>query len=90
AAKQAETTWKLVFLGAAGVGKTALIHRFLQDTFEVKHRRTVEELHSREYEVDTGVKIIVEILDTSGKGRFQFHPKIERMYWFKQSPNKIN
>ena len=65
-----KTRVRLVFLGAAGVGKTALIRRFLQDTFEAKHRRTVEELHSREYEVGPGVKITVEILDTSGSYSF--------------------
>ncbi|XP_049576525.1 GTP-binding protein Rhes [Syngnathus scovelli] len=64
-----KTQVRLVFLGAAGVGKTALIHRFLQDTFEAKHRRTVEELHSREYDIG-GVKITVEILDTSGSYSF--------------------
>ncbi|XP_077381433.1 rasd family member 4 [Festucalex cinctus] len=64
-----KTQVRLVFLGAAGVGKTSLIRRFLQDTFEAKHRRTVEELHSREYDVG-GVKITVEILDTSGSYSF--------------------
>ncbi|KFO13090.1 GTP-binding protein Rhes, partial [Balearica regulorum gibbericeps] len=58
-----------VFLGAAGVGKTALIRRFLMDTFEPKHRRTVEELHSKEYEV-SGATVKVEILDTSGSYSF--------------------
>uniref|UniRef100_A0A8D0GPY2 RHES protein n=1 Tax=Sphenodon punctatus TaxID=8508 RepID=A0A8D0GPY2_SPHPU len=60
---------RLVFLGEAGVGKTALICRFLQDTFEPKHRRTVEELHSKEYEVGEAT-IKVEILDTSGSYSF--------------------
>ncbi|XP_008942356.1 PREDICTED: GTP-binding protein Rhes-like, partial [Merops nubicus] len=60
---------RLVFLGAAGVGKTALIRRFLMDTFEPKHRRTVEELHSKEYEV-SGATVTVEILDTSGSYSF--------------------
>ncbi|KAM9817915.1 GTP-binding protein Rhes-like [Syngnathus typhle] len=64
-----KTQVRLVFLGAAGVGKTALIRRFLQDTFEAKHRRTVEELHSREYDIG-GAKITVEILDTSGSYSF--------------------
>ncbi|XP_063152583.1 GTP-binding protein Rhes-like [Candoia aspera] len=60
---------RLVFLGAAGVGKTSLIRRFLQNTFEPKHRRTVEELHSKEYEV-SGITFKVEILDTSGSYSF--------------------
>lgn len=64
-----KTQVRLVFLGAAGVGKTALIRRFLQDSFEPKHRRTVEELHSKEYDIG-GVKVTVEILDTSGSYSF--------------------
>ncbi|XP_068177770.1 ras-related protein Rap-1b-like [Antennarius striatus] len=64
-----KTQVRLVFLGAAGVGKTALIQRFLQDTFDPKHRRTVEELHRKEYDIG-GVKITVEILDTSGSYSF--------------------
>uniref|UniRef100_A0A673M973 RASD family member 3 n=1 Tax=Sinocyclocheilus rhinocerous TaxID=307959 RepID=A0A673M973_9TELE len=39
-------TVRFVFLGAAGVGKTALIIRFLQDRFDSKYTRTVEELHA--------------------------------------------
>ncbi|XP_029914275.1 ras-related protein Rap-1b-like [Myripristis murdjan] len=64
-----KTEVRLVFLGAAGVGKTALIRRFLQDTFEPKHRRTVEELHSKEYDVG-GIKITIHIMDTSGSYSF--------------------
>ncbi|XP_061761813.1 ras-related protein Rap-1b-like [Nerophis ophidion] len=63
------TNVRLVFLGAAGVGKTALIRRFLTDTFEPKHRRTVEELHREEYEVG-GVKVSINIMDTSGSYSF--------------------
>ncbi|KAF7655105.1 hypothetical protein LDENG_00060790 [Lucifuga dentata] len=64
-----KTQVRLVFLGSAGVGKTALIRRFLQDSFEPKHRRTVEELHSKEYDIG-GVKVTVEIMDTSGSYSF--------------------
>ena len=64
-----KTQVRLVFLGAAGVGKTALIRRFLQDSFEPKHRRTVEELHSKEYEI-SGIKVTIEIMDTSGSYSF--------------------
>uniref|UniRef100_A0A1A8FGF7 Uncharacterized protein n=1 Tax=Nothobranchius korthausae TaxID=1143690 RepID=A0A1A8FGF7_9TELE len=64
-----KTEVRLVFLGAGGVGKTALIQRFLKDTFEPKHRRTVEELHRKEYEVG-GIKVIINIMDTSGSYSF--------------------
>ncbi|XP_047434906.1 RASD family member 3 [Mugil cephalus] len=64
-------TVRLVFLGAAGVGKSALIHRFLRDRFEHKYTRTVEELHVLEYDnlASTG-KTRLEILDTSGSYSF--------------------
>ncbi|XP_020506331.1 ras-related protein Rap-2a [Labrus bergylta] len=64
-----KTEVRLVFLGAAGVGKTAIIQRFLKDTFEPKHRRTVEELHRKEFEVG-GVKVTINIMDTSGSYSF--------------------
>ncbi|KPP69037.1 GTP-binding protein Rhes-like [Scleropages formosus] len=64
-----KTTVRLVFFGAAGVGKTALIQRFLQDRFEHRYKRTVEELHSVEYE-SHGAHICVEIMDTSGSYSF--------------------
>ncbi|XP_041073071.1 rasd family member 4 [Carcharodon carcharias] len=60
---------RLVFLGAAGVGKTSLIRRFLLDTFESKYKRTVDELHSKEYDVGS-VKVKIEIMDTSGSYSF--------------------
>ncbi|XP_075209705.1 dexamethasone-induced Ras-related protein 1 [Chanos chanos] len=64
-----QRTVRFVFLGAAGVGKTAIIHRFLHDRFESKHTRTVEELHSLEYDTD-GARVCIEILDTSGSYPF--------------------
>ncbi|KAF3687914.1 GTP-binding protein Rhes Ras -like protein enriched in striatum [Channa argus] len=61
---------RLVFLGAAGVGKSALIHRFLHDRFELKYTRTVEELHVLEYDMAGSGKMRLEILDTSGSYSF--------------------
>ncbi|XP_028265223.1 RASD family member 3 [Parambassis ranga] len=63
-------TVRLVFLGAAGVGKSALIHRFLHDRFEHKYTRTVEELHVLEYDTAGSGKMRLEILDTSGSYPF--------------------
>lgn len=59
-------TVRLVFLGAAGVGKTALIRRFLHERFEHRYARTVEELHSLELDARTRL----EILDTGGSYSF--------------------
>uniref|UniRef100_A0A8C8RUQ6 Uncharacterized protein n=1 Tax=Pelusios castaneus TaxID=367368 RepID=A0A8C8RUQ6_9SAUR len=65
-----EARVRLVFFGAAGVGKTALIRRFLQDAFEARHRRTVEELHLLELEAGPELRLRLEILDTSGSYSF--------------------
>ncbi|XP_076004166.1 ras-related protein Rap-1b-like [Genypterus blacodes] len=64
------STVRLVFLGAAGVGKSALIRRFLHDRFEPKYTRTVEELHALEYDDTAGGKTRLEVLDTSGSYSF--------------------
>ncbi|KAM3865036.1 RASD family member 3 [Diretmus argenteus] len=65
------STVRLVFLGAAGVGKSALIRRFLHDHFEHKYTRTVEELHALEYDTAGAAgKVRLEILDTSGSYSF--------------------
>ncbi|XP_031145014.1 RASD family member 3 [Sander lucioperca] len=63
-------TVRLVFLGAARVGKSALIRRFLHDSFEHKYTRTVEELHVLEYDPAGSGKMRLEILDTSGSYSF--------------------
>ncbi|XP_061081048.1 ras-related protein Rap-1b-like [Conger conger] len=73
--RKENTVVRLVFLGAAGVGKTALIQRFLQDSFNHKYKRTVEELHSIEYDID-GAKIRIEIMDTSGSYSFPAMKKL--------------
>ncbi|XP_019340999.2 ras-related protein Rap-2a-like [Alligator mississippiensis] len=69
-AVQAETSVRLAVLGAAGVGKTALVRRLLRGSFEARHRRTVEELHVLELEPEPGRRLRLEILDTSGSYSF--------------------
>ncbi len=64
------TAVRLAFLGAAGVGKSALICRFLHDRFEQKYTRTVEDIHALEYETAGSGKMRLEILDTSGSYQF--------------------
>uniref|UniRef100_A0A3Q3K3I7 Uncharacterized protein n=1 Tax=Monopterus albus TaxID=43700 RepID=A0A3Q3K3I7_MONAL len=68
--KHRKKTIRLVFLGAARVGKSALIRRFLHDRFEHKYTRTVEELHVLEYDAAGSGKMRLEILDTSGSYSF--------------------
>ncbi|XP_069955305.1 ras-related protein Rap-1b isoform X2 [Cherax quadricarinatus] len=61
--------YKVVIMGAAKVGKTAIINQFLYDTFTSKYTRTVEEMHHGEYEV-SGISLTLDILDTSGSYEF--------------------
>ena len=44
---------RLVFLGGGGVGKTAIVRRFLFNTFNEKHRPTVEDLFFKEFNLGT-------------------------------------
>lgn len=60
---------RIVFLGSGKVGKTSLIKRFLDNTYNDKYRPTVEDLFTREYEIN-GRVISVEIMDTSGSYNF--------------------
>ncbi|XP_064478956.1 GTP-binding protein Rhes-like [Ornithodoros turicata] len=61
--------YKLVVLGAARVGKTAIVHQFLYDEFPVDYFATVEEFHTGEYEVN-GSSLTLDIVDTSGSYPF--------------------
>ena len=67
---QEARTVRLVILGAARVGKTALIRRFLHDHFEPRHTCTVEELHLLECGTESGARVRLQILDTSGSYSF--------------------
>ncbi|KAK7082782.1 hypothetical protein SK128_020541 [Halocaridina rubra] len=61
--------YRVVVMGAAKVGKTAIINQFLYDSFSPKYTRTVEEMHHGEYEV-SGMALTLDILDTSGSYEF--------------------
>ncbi|KFM70010.1 hypothetical protein X975_10142, partial [Stegodyphus mimosarum] len=61
--------YRLVLMGAACVGKTAIVHQFLYEQFPSEYSPTVEELYRGEYDVgNTG--LILDILDTSGTYEF--------------------
>lgn len=61
--------YKLVVLGGARVGKTAIVHQFLYDEFPVDYFATVEEFHTGEYELN-GASLTLDIVDTSGSYPF--------------------
>ncbi|XP_011170934.1 ras-related protein Rap1 [Solenopsis invicta] len=60
---------KIVVMGAAKVGKSAIINQFLYSTFSPKYKRTVEEMHHGDFNV-SGIQLTLDILDTSGSYEF--------------------
>ena len=61
--------YRLVVMGAAEVGKTCLVSRFLYHEFISQYKATVEEFHSGEYEIN-GRPLTLDILDTTGSYEF--------------------
>lgn len=57
---------RLVVLGGAGVGKSAILRRLLGQGFTERYRPTVEDLYSRECILGT-LTLKVDLLDTAGK-----------------------
>ncbi|XP_045463895.1 ras-related protein Rap-1 [Harmonia axyridis] len=60
---------KIVVMGAAKVGKSSIITQFLYSTFSPKYKRTVEEMHHGDFNVN-GVHLTLDILDTAGSFDF--------------------
>ncbi|XP_076334625.1 dexamethasone-induced Ras-related protein 1-like [Tachypleus tridentatus] len=70
-----KTHYVLVILGASRVGKTAILHQFLYNTFPDVYKATVEEFHRSEYKLKDFV-LTLDILDTSGSYEF---PAMKRL-----------
>ncbi|BFZ02767.1 hypothetical protein BsWGS_05806 [Bradybaena similaris] len=60
---------RVVFMGAGRVGKTAILKRFLFNTFSDEYKETVEDLYVRDYNV-RGSLIKVDFFDTAGNLTF--------------------
>ncbi|GMF98530.1 unnamed protein product [[Candida] boidinii] len=61
--------YKLVVLGAGGVGKSCLTVQFVQGIYIESYDPTIEDSYSKEIEVD-GRACNLEILDTAGVAQF--------------------
>lgn len=60
---------RLVTLGGPNVGKSAIVKRFLFNTFTDKYKPTVEDLFSHEFDF-SHLTVKVDILDTAGDLQF--------------------
>uniref|UniRef100_A0A1I7Y3S8 Ras family protein n=1 Tax=Steinernema glaseri TaxID=37863 RepID=A0A1I7Y3S8_9BILA len=62
---------KVVILGDAGVGKTALLNRFIFDRYEHDYKFTVgADFYEKTVDTRNGNKVRLEIWDTAGHERF--------------------
>lgn len=61
--------YRIVVMGAAGVGKTCIINQFLFKQFVSGYKATVEEMYTEDYIIN-GLDITLDFLDTSGSYEF--------------------
>jgi len=61
--------YRIVVVGAGGVGKSALTVRFIQGNFVEKYDPTIEDSYTKQTEVD-GVACILDIMDTAGQEEY--------------------
>eukprot|EP00762_Andalucia_godoyi_P001563 ANDGO_00220.mRNA.1 Ras-related protein Rap-1 len=61
--------YKIVVLGAGGVGKSALSIRFIQGKFVEKYDPTIEDSYRKQVDVD-GQAVMLDILDTAGQEEY--------------------
>lgn len=60
---------RIVFLGAPGVGKSAIITRFIQDIFVDYYNPTIEQVHKKNFNFQND-NIELEILDYDGQTEY--------------------
>jgi Ras-related protein Rab-7A len=69
--EKTQITLKLVFIGDAGVGKSALLHKYAQGVFPTDYKCTVGvAFDSKTIEIDDYV-VTLQIWDTAGQERFR-------------------
>eukprot|EP01121_Diplochlamys_sp_Union-15-3_P021427 TRINITY_DN8680_c0_g1_i1.p1 TRINITY_DN8680_c0_g1~~TRINITY_DN8680_c0_g1_i1.p1 ORF type:complete len:204 (-),score=32.30 TRINITY_DN8680_c0_g1_i1:69-680(-) len=62
---------KIVLLGDSGVGKTALLDRFVNKTFRTRYKATIgADFVTQEIELSKGNLVTLQIWDTAGQERF--------------------
>lgn len=61
--------YRIVVVGAGGVGKSALTVRFIQGNFVEKYDPTIEDSYRKQVAVD-GVACLLDIMDTAGQEEY--------------------
>ncbi|CBH14575.1 small GTPase, putative [Trypanosoma equiperdum] len=62
---------KIIILGDSGVGKTALVHQYVNKNFDNRYKATIgADFLTRDVEID-GKLVTLQIWDTAGQERFQ-------------------
>ena len=65
--------FKVIVAGAGGVGKTALIQRYVTGTFIEDHKMTIGAAFSvKDITLDTGESVRLQLWDFAGEERFRF------------------
>ncbi|KAL6080181.1 Ras- protein Rap-1A [Balamuthia mandrillaris] len=62
--------YRMVVVGAGGVGKSAITVRFIQGNFVEKYDPTIEDSYRKECEVD-GQSCVLDIMDTAGQEEYR-------------------
>jgi len=65
----AANEYRIVVVGAGGVGKSALTVRFIQGNFVEKYDPTIEDSYRKQVDVD-GVACMLDIMDTAGQEEY--------------------
>ena len=72
-----KSKYQIAVLGRGGVGKSALIHRFLYDEFVEDYEPTKGDCHQRSVTLKTHGQVVLEVLDTAGE---EMYPSVRENY----------
>lgn len=62
--------YKVVFMGDGGVGKSTLLERYVQNTFQPIYKRTIgAEVHPIQFQTNHG-PVVLNIWDTAGQEKY--------------------
>ena len=67
---KAEISLKILLIGDSEVGKTCLLQKFVEDSFQEEHIATIGVEYKHKYIVRNNYKIRLKIWDTAGQERF--------------------